>query len=387
MRGLPAGWYRDAARSTRELTTLFLRSWQFVCHASDLPSAGTAARFDCAGRSALVVRHRDGTLRAFRNTCRHRGARLVDGDAHTGLAFSVDGRVRCPYHGWTYDDTGSLVAIPGTQDFGTIDRTTHGLHPIQVEQWRGLVFVAFDAPSSSLAQMLDPVVADWPDMATLRRLSEPRATMLAADWKLACQQLLDTAHFDVPRPSLKPRVFASPRYTPCGKDAVRATVALEQGGNALWSARVYQRLLSPDATAATPRAEFLYVWPNLLLCLSPDGLRVAQVLPGAPGCSVLREVRCGSADTRRTMRLLRYAHERVARRARGEDLRLLERTQHGLGSLDDDEAGPLDAREAGLRWFVERYHAALPGVAAPAAQTTRVKRARTTRKAVTATLA
>jgi nitrite reductase/ring-hydroxylating ferredoxin subunit len=77
---------------------------------------GTAARFDCAGRSAVVLRTRAGDLHGFRNACRHRGTRLVEGDPHTGLAFCVDGRFRCPYHGWTYDETGALVAIGAESD-------------------------------------------------------------------------------------------------------------------------------------------------------------------------------------------------------------------------------------------------------------------------------
>ena len=103
--------HRDS-RSALEFDAIFAPSWQFVCHASDLPAPGTAARFDCGGRSAVVLRTRAGALQGFRNVCRHRGSRLVDGDPHTGLAFCVDGRLRCPYHGWAYDDGGALVGVP-----------------------------------------------------------------------------------------------------------------------------------------------------------------------------------------------------------------------------------------------------------------------------------
>ena len=91
---------------------MLLESWQLACHVSDLPAAGTALRFDFAGRTAVLLRGRDGEIRAFLNVCRHRGSRLVDGDPRTGLAFCVHGRMRCPYHGWEYDDRGALAHVP-----------------------------------------------------------------------------------------------------------------------------------------------------------------------------------------------------------------------------------------------------------------------------------
>ena len=108
-----------------------------------------------------------------------------------------------------------------------------------------------------------------------------------------------------------------------------------------WSARTYQMLLPGDAAA--PRAEYLFLWPNLLLCFAPDGLVLTHVLPESAGRSRLREIRYGLPDASRTMRLLRYAHERVRRQARRDDLRMLERAQSGAQSLAPDATGPLAA--------------------------------------------
>jgi Rieske 2Fe-2S family protein len=356
VQGLPAGWNCDPDRAALEYELIFWRTWQFVCHVADLPAAGTAARFDCAGRSAFVLKTRSGAVAAFLNACRHRGARLVEGDAHTGLAYCVDALVRCPYHGWTYDDSGSLTLIPATQDFGDIDRATHGLHRLHVAEWHGLVFVAFDLPPNPLEELLAPLAHAWPDHAALRRLHEPRTEPVAADWKLTCQHLLDSAHPGVARPVLQPRVFAPPQFALAATDVLRASAPLANTANSAWSARTYQLLLPGDAAA--PRAESLFLWPNLLLCLAPDGLALTQVLPESAGRSRLREIRYGLPDSGRTVRLLRYAYERVRRQARRDDLRMLERAQSGAQSLAPGATGPIDAREFALQWFVERYAAA-----------------------------
>jgi carnitine monooxygenase subunit len=373
VQGLPVSHYLDPGRAPLEAATVFAPSWQFVCHVSDLPATGTAVRFDCVGRSAVVLRTRAGGLQAFRNVCRHRGARLVDGDAHTGLAFCVDARLRCPYHGWTYDETGALVSTPANQvQDAAFDPTQHSLLVAHVEQWRGLVFVAFDEPRESLAESLDGVASAWPDLSTLRRVIEPRATACAADWKLAAEHLLDAAHLDVARPTVKPRVFGAPVFGESSGLALaaRATLAGDGPGD-IWSARAYRRVLQ-DLEMNSVETRSIFLWPNTQLQFAVDGLAVLQVLPQANGACAYRESRFAQPDARREMRLLRYLHHRVRRQALAADVRLLARVQQGLINFEQSAAAPIAASETGLRWFAARYResfaATLP---VPKALTTR----------------
>ena len=366
MRGLPARWYLDTDRATLEDSAIFAPSWQFVCHVSDLPASGTAVRYDCGRRSGVVLRTKAGGLEGFRNVCRHRGARLVEGDAHTGLAFCIDGRLRCPYHGWTYDESGALVSIPAGQHFDEFDADAHSLHPLHVAQWRGLVFAAFQTPRQAVEHVLDAVAGAWPDLTSMRRVIEPRAAPCAADWKLVCEHALDTAHVDVARPALKPRLFAPPVFGRGEGDALRATAAVATDAlGDTWSSRMY-RLLLRDRQSAPAIAEYVYLWPNLLLQLAPDGLSVLQVLPGATGHSTLRELRYAATDSSREMRLLRYTHRRVRRQAFAVDARVLARVQQGMRMLDAEATGPIATGEVGLRWFVEHCRKSLP---APASRT------------------
>ncbi len=231
------------------------------------------------------------------------------------------------------------------------------LQPVHVGQWRGLVFVAFDKPELELADGIDAsAVGQGTAFAALRRLSEPRTQQLRADWKLACEHLLDVSHLAIARPALKPKLFDPVPYASCGAYAVRAVSGMEHTAAAsCWPARAYAKFLP----AVTPRVmEAIFVWPNLLLQFMPDQLAVVQVLPAATGTCSIREVSYGMPDASGELRVARYASARVRRRAREHDTRILERLQEGLASSPVDRAGLLATHETGLHWFVERLRAA-----------------------------
>jgi carnitine monooxygenase subunit len=362
MRGLAAGCYVDPAQAAAERERIFDRSWQFVCHASDLPAAGTAIRFDCAGRTAVVMRGRDGELHGFRNVCSHRGSRLVDGDLNTGLAFCVDARLRCPYHGWTYDETGALTSVPAGQQFTAAEIANAALQPVHVAQWRSLVFAAFAMPAVSLTPGIEGSIQDGGAAAWrgLRRLGEPRTQALGADWKLACEHLLDLSHRGIARPALMPSLSEVAPFAPYGELAVRAVGdGFEAAGSApSWPVRAYARSLPAHASR---RTELIFVWPNLLLCVMPDQLATVQVLPAATGSCTVREVSYGLPDASGELRIARYAAARVRRRARAEDKKILERVQQALATRAPDQAGPVSGSETGVQWFVDRLRLASSG--------------------------
>ena len=99
--------YVDPAALAREQEAIFARSWQLAGHVADVAEPGRFLTAQVGAESVLVVRGEDGELRAFRNVCRHRAARLREGRGDCGKA------IRCPYHGWTYRTDGSLIGVPG----------------------------------------------------------------------------------------------------------------------------------------------------------------------------------------------------------------------------------------------------------------------------------
>ncbi|MEO1318292.1 MAG: Rieske (2Fe-2S) protein, partial [Pseudomonadota bacterium] len=101
IRSLEARYYTDPAIYERERQGLMARTWQYGCHASQVPNPGDYVTFEIAGESLFCIRGRDGVLRTFYNVCQHRAHQLVSG---TGTTRAIV----CPYHAWTYELTGKL---------------------------------------------------------------------------------------------------------------------------------------------------------------------------------------------------------------------------------------------------------------------------------------
>ena len=106
-RTLPARFYADAEQFALELERFFGTMWVAVGRSDDIPAAGDYMLRTIAGESLIIVRQREGTIGAFYNVCRHRGTQLC-----TEESGRFADRIQCPYHAWTYDLRGQLVAAP-----------------------------------------------------------------------------------------------------------------------------------------------------------------------------------------------------------------------------------------------------------------------------------
>ena len=102
-RGLPAWVYRDETFHRLEHQRVLLPAWQVVCHVNDIPEPGDYRLLDFLARPIVVLRGNDGQVNAFYNLCRHRAARLLDGDGDGWSGRCERGRIVCPYHAWSYD--------------------------------------------------------------------------------------------------------------------------------------------------------------------------------------------------------------------------------------------------------------------------------------------
>src|SRR5476651_1382750 len=154
-RTIPSAWYFDPDIYALECRKVFGNTWQYVGRSEQVKDPGSFLTIEIAGQPILVVRDEKGTLRAFHNACRHRAAQVINEPC--GHAT----KLRCRYHGWTYDLAGRLRGTPefdGVEDF---KKEEQGLPTMAVETWGPFVFVHQGKPKQTLAEFLAP----FPDMA------------------------------------------------------------------------------------------------------------------------------------------------------------------------------------------------------------------------------
>jgi phenylpropionate dioxygenase-like ring-hydroxylating dioxygenase large terminal subunit len=189
---VPAARYADEAFAALEREAVFGRSWLMVAHVDELPDAGDYRLADQLDVPVVLVRGRDGEVRAFHNTCQHRGAALV-----TDPAGNAGHRLTCPYHSWVYDLEGALVGYPDARDFGDLDRECVSLAPVRCETWGPLVFVNLDPDAEPLQRFLGPVADDLSELAgladRLRLVSHPSFDV-DVNWKFPVDANIETYH-------------------------------------------------------------------------------------------------------------------------------------------------------------------------------------------------
>lgn len=259
----------------QETERIFQRHWLCVEFTANLPSPGSYAAPTAAEQPLLLLRGEDRMVRGFHNVCRHRGARLACA-AHGQL----DGALCCPYHGWSYDSAGQLVAAPRMAAAPGFALCDYPLLAVAVESWNGLLFANFAANPAPLAQKLSGLgsrfdhyqLGDW-------RPAWQHVYDVNANWKLLFQNYHECYHCPVVHPQLN----ALSSYKTAQSDLQQGLVL---GGPMRLSAGVESltttgRLCGNTPAALSP-AEKQQVWyygifPNLFFSLHPDYLMVHRL--------------------------------------------------------------------------------------------------------------
>ena len=194
--GVPRELYLSEELYAEELDRIFRHSWLLAGHESQLRDPGQYVTVESGDESVIVTRTNGGTLAAFTNVCRHRGARLVD--VGCGLAR----RFVCPYHQWTYRLDGTLTGAPRMPaDF---DPARHPLPTVRVEVWQGLVFVNLsDSPTESPAELLGTgtELMRTFDIANTR-IAHTITYEIAANWKIVWENAQECYHCSANHPEL-----------------------------------------------------------------------------------------------------------------------------------------------------------------------------------------
>ncbi|MEV6631750.1 ring-hydroxylating oxygenase subunit alpha [Actinoplanes sp. NPDC051470] len=281
VRAVAAGYHADPARSLSlnadaytddrwhqaDLTGIFARTWQWVCHVEKLAAPGSYVSATVAGMPIVVVRDRAGELRAFYNVCKHRAHELLSG---SGTATNIV----CPYHAWVYDLTGRLTGARRADRMETFDKSQVCLDRIKVEEFGGFVYVNLDPGAASMADQAGDLLGEirhWaPDVERLTHAK--RLTYdIRSNWKNVVDNFLECYHCHVAHPEFVDLVDMS---------------TYEVRTHGIWSSHFASAGTQPNAAydvsdATVKEHAVWWLWPNTCLLRYPGrgNFMVLQILP------------------------------------------------------------------------------------------------------------
>lgn len=195
---LAAGRYVSPEFFRLEVEKMWPYVWQYAAREEEMPAPGDMVVFENVGRSYIIVRQDDGSVRAMHNVCLHRGRKLRTEDGWAG-------DLQCPYHGFTWNTDGSLKNIPCAWDFGHLSAENMHLPEAQVGRWGGYIFIKEMPGGPSLEEYLDPLpshFARW--HPELRTTTIWVAKILRANWKVVMEAFMEAWHSTVTHPQIMP---------------------------------------------------------------------------------------------------------------------------------------------------------------------------------------
>jgi phenylpropionate dioxygenase-like ring-hydroxylating dioxygenase large terminal subunit len=269
----PAARYADPAWLAKERQRVLERAWLVAGLSYRAATPGQYFTFDQLDRSVVVLRDGDRVLRAFHNTCRHRGTRLLDG-AGTVRA------IRCPYHDWKYALDGRLRHVPGDEGFADpIDKAGMGLLPVRVAEALGFIWLSFDPQAPPLLDTLGGIVDEVEPyhLEDMRPIQEVTWTT-PCNWKAVLDNATESYHLPVVHGgSVQPLINDRPDFVAHG-DHYRLSLAISDYGWRRWvDARTSRG--GPYSERQRAAIQKYVLFPNFLMNLVPCHLTIFQVWP------------------------------------------------------------------------------------------------------------
>ena len=348
---LPPACYTEPEFFARERERIFRVHWNLACRADEIPGHGDYCAVDLPGLPAIVLRGGDGVLRAFANTCRHRGSRLVSG---SGTAKAIS----CPYHGWSYALDGRLIAAAGMERTTEFDPAEFGLVPLRLAEWAGFVFLNFDDDGAGLESHLGNLPGHLrshraDDMICVHR----RAYDVTCNWKLCLENQRESYHVAVVhRGTLTDQLpdqleatghWSGSWFEHAGSIAARLEAA---------------KSLPPIPTLEGRAAEgtyFIGLYPASFLVFTVDCMWWMSFRPVATDCTRVLTGLCFPKTTTERADFAAILPDYIARTdaSHPEDNRATEMQQRGLAS-PHARPGRFSHREAGVHavdnWILDR---------------------------------
>jgi len=269
--------YTDPAIFDAEMRLIFERTWVFIGHETEIPRPGDYMLVQLINESIIVVKGRDGVVRAFFNVCRHRGTRIC-----TEERGHFSGSIQCPYHAWTYGLDGQLIAARYMQQTKGFDKRDYPLHAVALAEWEGFLFLNLALESEPFEHAFAPLIGKFrawhmPELRAARRIEYD----VQANWKLLVQNYSECYHCSLIHPALA-------RLSPptSGRNDLFKGPFL--GGymtmnDAVDSMTIDGRTARPPlgevAGAELNRVYYYSLFPNMLLSLHPDYVMAHTLWP------------------------------------------------------------------------------------------------------------
>ncbi|TLP64562.1 aromatic ring-hydroxylating dioxygenase subunit alpha [Parasedimentitalea maritima] len=285
--GLPNAHYNDAAVFTEEKQALLLTQWSGLAVAADVAEPGDAVPVTFMDIPLLLIRDRQGTVRVFQNTCRHRGMILVEAPR------KIEGAIRCPYHSWCYSTEGKLVSTPhvggpGQNTHDGIDRALLGLIEVRSHIWRDVVWINISGDAPPFDAAMKDVISRWAefDVPLFHGGEDSRFQLkLDCNWKLAVENYCESYHLPWVHPGLNSYSRLEDHYH------------IEHPGSFSGQGTlVYRQIQASDGTrfpdfvglndAWDKAAEYIAVYPNVLMGVHRDHAFVIVLLPDGPAKTI-----------------------------------------------------------------------------------------------------
>ena len=285
-RGMPNRYYIDPQAHAEERDALFADQWAAAAFASDVPQGGSVFPVQLAGMPLLVVRDKNDTVRVFHNVCSHRGVKLAEEPQ------TLTGMLCCPYHSWTYDLTGKLVATPHVGGVGQhkvegLACEEHGLKQIKSHIWMGVIFVDLTGNAGAFEDRIDPLYQRWDEFFPSRDYglleADPASgsweQTLDCNWKLAVENYCEAYHLPWIHPALNTYSKIDDHYNIVdesfsGQGSTKYRLSEHEG--------YHLPKLPGWPQARLENAEYISLYPNVLLGLQADHAFAMILLPQGP---------------------------------------------------------------------------------------------------------
>jgi choline monooxygenase len=347
---LASRFYIDPAVLEIEKARIFHRTWQLVGTLSQACGEVNGAKrtisdpesfftADVAEEPIVVVRDKQGTLRAFSNVCRHRAGPIASGSGCKNV-------LRCGYHGWTYTLDGRLIGTPDVEGVEFFDRSSMGMLPLRLETWEQFIFVNFDRDAEPLATYLGAIAEQARGFQFEGlQFAERRDYVIDCNWKVYVDNYLEGYHIPIAHPGLMREIDYSQYRT----DTFRYHSQQFAPIRAMKSEEAGARFYAPG----TGIQEALYFWlfPNLMLNIYPDNISTNLIVPLSHEKTLtifewfFHDVASDKVQ-QRMKKAIAFSEE-----VQQEDIGLCESVQRGLRSSTYDRGRYSVKRENGVHHF------------------------------------